>query len=74
MSVVACPTPWRSEAASLWFSVYWVFFFRDYLCVSAEPDLRGGRGAALVNWGGGATESSTGIDFFILFGFDLMEK
>jgi hypothetical protein len=35
-----------------------LFPFWYYLCLSAGPDLRGDRGAALVNWGGGgATES-----------------
>jgi hypothetical protein len=32
-----------------------LFFFREF-CVNAGPDLRGGRGAALISWGR-ATES-----------------
>jgi hypothetical protein len=42
------------------------------LCVSAGPDLRGGRGAAVVNGGGGGDGESTGIDFLILFGSNLI--
>jgi hypothetical protein len=46
------------------------FSLRDYLCVVGVPDLRGGHGAAVVNWGR-ATESRV---YLILksFGFGLM--
>jgi hypothetical protein len=27
------------------------FYLGDYLCVIGVPDLRGGRGAAVVKWG-----------------------
>jgi hypothetical protein len=34
-----------------------LFFFREQFYVSAGPDLRGGRGAALISWGAGDGES-----------------